>query len=298
MIKMFVIPLLILLLVYYPFRSILNWLLYVIFSASYFTWLYITAAWGEYSCYLRNMYIIILGISIFLSCIFEVKREPTLLKKSMWLPRVLLIIISILQLIITSYFLNILKAPENEHGISLALPFKSSGTYYILHGGKNEAINYHYTELFQKQAIDIVKLNKLGATKRLFGSSPPLNEFEIYNEIVYSPLRGKVVKVVDDLIDQPYKSPDKDHLGNLVVIERQGVYVYLMHLKPGSIVVRSGDTVEQGQELARIGNSGNSFEPHLHMHAVRKENGTAISIPMYVEGRYLKRNDSIRIDGP
>ncbi|GGI45686.1 hypothetical protein GCM10008018_13400 [Paenibacillus marchantiophytorum] len=180
----------------------------------------------------------------------------------------------------------------------MALPFKSTGTYYILHGGKNEAINYHYTDLFQKHAIDIVKLNKLGATKRLFGSSHPLNEFEIYNEIVYSPLRGKVVKVVDDLIDQPYKSPDKDHLGNLVVIERQGVYVYLMHLKPGSIVVRSGDTVEEGQELARVGNSGNSFEPHLHMHAVRKENGTAISIPMYVEGRYLKRNDVIGINGP
>ena len=36
------------------------------------------------------------------------------------------------------------------------------------------------------------------------------------------------------------------------------------HLKQGSVAVRVGDTVACGQEVGRIGSSGNSSVPHLH----------------------------------
>ncbi|MCP3774918.1 M23 family metallopeptidase [Paenibacillus sp. MZ04-78.2] len=298
MLKMFVVPAVVVLLVYYPFRSILNWMLYVLFALTYFTWLYNIAVWGEYSYYLKYIYLLILGISIALSFIAERRRQEHRRPKNVWLPRLFLALLAATQLIMTSYSLSLLQAPDKERGVRLKFPFKSTGVYYVLHGGGSESINYHYANVFQKHAVDIVKLNKFGATKGLFDLSPALHKFEIYNEAVYSPLRGKVIKVVNHLIDQPYKSPDEERLGNLIVIEHEDVYVYLFHLKPGSIIVNTGDVVEEGQELARVGNSGNSFEPHLHMHAVRKEQGTAISIPMYIEGRYLERNDIVRLTGP
>jgi murein DD-endopeptidase MepM/ murein hydrolase activator NlpD len=37
-----------------------------------------------------------------------------------------------------------------------------------------------------------------------------------------------------------------------------------MHLQPGSVLVKTGDSVRRGQVLGRIGASGDAREPHLH----------------------------------
>ncbi|MGA8115059.1 MAG: M23 family metallopeptidase [Actinocatenispora sp.] len=55
-------------------------------------------------------------------------------------------------------------------------------------------------------------------------------------------------------------------LGNHVVVElAPGVYAALAHLRRGSVLVRPGQRVTAGQQLASCGNSGNSTEPHLHL---------------------------------
>jgi murein DD-endopeptidase MepM/ murein hydrolase activator NlpD len=43
------------------------------------------------------------------------------------------------------------------------------------------------------------------------------------------------------------------------------------HFKQGSIQVRQGDRIKQGQLLGLCGNSGNSSEPHLHFHLQNTE---------------------------
>lgn len=55
--------------------------------------------------------------------------------------------------------------------------------------------------------------------------------------------------------------------GNYVSIETPRGYVILAHLKRGSVLVRVGDTVRAGDEIARCGNSGNTRGAHLHVHA-------------------------------
>jgi len=45
--------------------------------------------------------------------------------------------------------------------------------------------------------------------------------------------------------------------------------VVLAHLRQGSVEVAAGEDVAVGSRLGRVGNSGNSSEPHLHIHAVR-----------------------------
>ena len=55
--------------------------------------------------------------------------------------------------------------------------------------------------------------------------------------------------------------------GNAVFIKHQSYEVsVLAHLKQGSIKVKVGDTVVEGEVIGLCGNSGNSSEPHLHYH--------------------------------
>lgn len=54
--------------------------------------------------------------------------------------------------------------------------------------------------------------------------------------------------------------------GNHIVIEHaNGVYTVYAHLYPNSIRVSQGDTVNQGQIIAEMGNSGSSTGKHLHI---------------------------------
>jgi murein DD-endopeptidase MepM/ murein hydrolase activator NlpD len=39
------------------------------------------------------------------------------------------------------------------------------------------------------------------------------------------------------------------------------------HLSPGGIQVKVGVQVTLGQQIAKVGNSGNTTEPHLHIQA-------------------------------
>jgi hypothetical protein len=58
-------------------------------------------------------------------------------------------------------------------------------------------------------------------------------------------------------------------LGNHVVIETSdGDCVVLAHLRRGSVRVRTGEQVAAGVAVAQCGNSGNSSEPHLHLHVM------------------------------
>jgi hypothetical protein len=58
--------------------------------------------------------------------------------------------------------------------------------------------------------------------------------------------------------------------GNAIVLElAPDLFAVYYHLAPGSPTVRVGDTVTKGQEIARLGNSGNSSAAHLHFQLSR-----------------------------
>jgi hypothetical protein len=53
--------------------------------------------------------------------------------------------------------------------------------------------------------------------------------------------------------------------GNSITLDLGGgQFAYYFHLQPGSLRVKAGDHVRRGQLLARIGDSGDAREPHLH----------------------------------
>ena len=50
-------------------------------------------------------------------------------------------------------------------------------------------------------------------------------------------------------------------------------YVVLGHMHQGTIGLKPGDDVLTGQEIGRVGNSGWTERPHLHMQAMRSGDG-------------------------
>jgi murein DD-endopeptidase MepM/ murein hydrolase activator NlpD len=53
--------------------------------------------------------------------------------------------------------------------------------------------------------------------------------------------------------------------GNHIILDiGGGVYAMYAHFIKGSLLVKPGDKVKKGQEIAKLGNTGNANAPHLH----------------------------------
>jgi murein DD-endopeptidase MepM/ murein hydrolase activator NlpD len=54
-------------------------------------------------------------------------------------------------------------------------------------------------------------------------------------------------------------------MGNCVIIDHgNSEYSVMAHMQQGSVTVKPGERVTAGQVIGRLGNSGDSFGPHLH----------------------------------
>lgn len=154
---------------------------------------------------------------------------------------------------------------------NLASPLRG-GTYYVVHGGNNLLLNAHRFSAratAQRHAMDFTKLTGLGrhSASLLPGEDP--SDYLIYNETVLAPCDGSVISVADGFADLPAGETDSQNpAGNYLAIGCDlGMTVVLAHLRPGS-GAKLGERVHVGQTVGRVGNSGNSTEPHLHMHVV------------------------------
>ena len=50
----------------------------------------------------------------------------------------------------------------------------------------------------------------------------------------------------------------------MVLDHGNGEFSYFAHMRPGSLRVKKGDHVQQGQQIGEIGFAGDAFIPHLH----------------------------------
>lgn len=66
--------------------------------------------------------------------------------------------------------------------------------------------------------------------------------------------------------------------GNHVILSCGGLNVELAHLRQGSITRVPGEQVKAGPTIGAVGNSRNSTEPHLHIHAIDTQSGQAAEI--------------------
>jgi hypothetical protein len=181
--------------------------------------------------------------------------------------------------------------------VDIEFPFKQ-GNYLVTDGGNSKLsrlMNYHFYSPVHKKngtnnsmlfATDIVKVtvNKLSFL-------PLTNEsYLVFNEKIYSPISGIVVKAENNIPDnQPFSGNYPYNTGNTVVIQKDNCFLLLGHLKQGSVAVKAGDFIRQNELIGLAGNSGYSERPHLHMQLIKSES------PQYWSGkgvciRYKNKN--------
>jgi hypothetical protein len=161
--------------------------------------------------------------------------------------------------------------PDPAAGASVTAEFRLpfDGAWMVIWGGETEFRNYHAPVPPQRHAYDIV-IWRDGATYTGDGSSNEM--YHCYGQPQYAPAAGTVVVAVDGYEDDtPGQGPTADPMmhpaGNHIVIEvGEGEYLLMAHFQPGTIAVAEGDVVVAGDLVGLTGNSGNSSEPHVHIH--------------------------------
>jgi hypothetical protein len=183
------------------------------------------------------------------------------------------------------YVLAGMRLPPTAHELNFPL---KGGRFIVGQGGTNSLLNYHYSHLAQRYASDIGAVSSAGfrASELL---PRVLSKYAIFGASVISPCRGTVVKSIDGLPDLIPPRKDRGNArGNHVAINCGDLRVELAHMKNGSVVVHVGDQVSSGDPLGRVGNSGNTTEPHLHIHAVNPTSG--MGVPLIFDGVVPIRN--------
>ncbi|GAA3573205.1 hypothetical protein GCM10022197_32500 [Microlunatus spumicola] len=173
--------------------------------------------------------------------------------------------------------------------VPLALPFTGR---WLVQNSPARRVPSHGTDLLgSTYAIDFVAVGAGRATAvrrdwRSLLATEPNGRFVGFDRPILAPADGEVVVVHDGEPDHaarrsvallPYlwAQPARvragaaavagNHVGLALADGR--AFVFLVHLRRGSLRVRVGDRVRTGQVLGTCGNSGNSTQPHVHVQA-------------------------------
>jgi hypothetical protein len=135
-------------------------------------------------------------------------------------------------------------------------------------GGDSIKTNYHAVAPDQRWAYDLV-------IEPYFSGSSKLEDYGCYGTPVVAPVGGRVVSAHDGepdeipgVVSDNFEAPTGNHV---VILMDTNTYLVIAHLKNGSVLVEKDDIVVEGQEIGQCGNSGNTSEPHIHIHHQRQD---------------------------
>jgi hypothetical protein len=121
----------------------------------------------------------------------------------------------------------------------------------------------------QRFAIDWMRLDR--KHRAWVGDPARLSSYRSYGQRLIAVAAGKVIFAADGRPNHtPPKNPKPPSVpelpGNRVILRvGPGIYLTYAHMVPGSVRVHAGERVRRGQAVGRLGNSGNSATPHLHL---------------------------------
>lgn len=267
-----------------PPRPRAAWITTLILAAGLTGFSVLAAPWGWFGIPMR-----LLLIALFAAALVASLRRPV---REDALPESALR--NIVKVLIGMFFgavaVGVLRAHTVPAGaIDLTFPLRG-GRFLVQHGGSESAANMHAPHPGQRYGLDIVALNAFWTRARGFYPKE-LDRYAIWNAEVVSPCDGTIVSAVDRFPDlRPGVRDEKNKEGNHVIVRCGDADVLLAHLRRGSVAVTPGARVAAGTLVGRVGNSGNTTEPHLHVHAERAGAG----VPARFDGRWLVRNAIVR----
>jgi murein DD-endopeptidase MepM/ murein hydrolase activator NlpD len=203
------------------------------------------------------------------------------------------------------------QIPEGQT-IDLGWPLPP-GLYLVANGGASPSTNAHAALLDPSHnlhagfggssyGVDFIAVTGWGfRTSGVMPSDPAA--YAIFGTPVLAPCAGRVILAVDGRPDMPVPEFDETYpAGNHVLLRCNGMDILLAHFRQGHVLVAAGDSVALGQQIGAVGNSGETGEPHLHIHAQLP--GTPDSpfsgapVPIRFHGRFLVRNALVDMTAP
>ena len=174
--------------------------------------------------------------------------------------------VGLILVIFTLPVYEVYPSSYDEHPSRVMFRLPLEGPVTVAWGGAAAAVNYHVFLPGQRWAYDLLVARE-GESFR--GDGTELDDYYGYRLPVLAPASGVVFAAHDGEPDVAIGARrwGLAGLGNHVGIEvAPNEYLFIGHLQPGSVRVQAGDHVTVGQRLGTVGNSGNSSEPHVHLH--------------------------------
>jgi peptidase M23-like protein len=186
------------------------------------------------------------------------------------------------------------------------------GTHWLADDGpSNDQDNHHRrgilvfegrAQISRRYAIDWQQSQN---RKTFSGDASDKRSYYAYGKPLLAVADGTVVTVRDGLPDNVPRHNGEfttaveitadTVFGNNIVLDLGGQqFATYCHLQPGSLRVKAGDRVRRGQVLAKIGDSGDAREPHVHFQVQTSSNPLAgEGVPYLIDHYRVKSADDV-----
>jgi Peptidase family M23 len=241
----------------------LDWLVSAVPSLVFGAAILGTSVWAQSSTWLSPLYW--LGLAALLASAVRLPGLPPG-RVGGWN----LLFVAALLLVFIPQLLGALRGRQAPPDLAALGPVLAGGRFMVGQGGSTPTLNYHMAHRHMRYAADFIGVGPFGRhASGLLPADPA--RYAIFGAQVLAPLDGEVIASRNDLPD--LSVPHSDSLrptGNFVLLratspDGREVRVLLAHLQQGSVMVQAGMRVRAGQIIGRVGNSGNTTEPHLHL---------------------------------
>lgn len=264
------------------FNIILNCIMAVIIFALWGSVFIIHGIAGAVAWALAKLFVAPVGVAAVLISLTAL--IVCLIKKKKITQKVIILLLSSILAFPVLMLMNVLQIayPENidkvQPSITVIWPLKE--TTIVGWGGDTIETNApHVIWASERWAYDLVE-------EPANTGSKTLEDFGIYDKEVVAPASGTVVEAYDEEADitpnsEEFLSMEGNHI--YIKLDATGTYLLLNHLKKGSVLVKAGDHVNEGDIIGKVGNSGSTSEPHLHIQHQRQDPSKTL-YPIFAEG--------------
>jgi len=191
---------------------------------------------------------------------------------------------------------------SSEDPVVVGLPLR--GEWVAVNTPAFRVPSHGTDQLGQRYAYDFLRLGGtrgqyyMGSPFQLWMVGVRLTDCFGYGQPVVAPFDGQVAEARDGVRERGHLWPVGDLLavlrnslayggrletltagevqslvGNHVILEKDGIFALCAHLANGSVKVKKGDTVKEGEPIGKVGHSGNSTAPHLHFQLMDRVDG-------------------------